>query len=78
MIKSIVNYMINEGTKNTEEDNYIFYTEEIATHFGKSFDEIKEISENILQQLDSRKEVAMCSYENDESFYITFYTDYCN
>ena len=33
---------------------------------------------DILHELDSMKEVAECSFENEEYFYITFFTDYCS
>lgn len=77
-IKTIAEYMVKEGIKNTNECNWGFNIEEIALHFNISIVEIKKNSKEILRQVDSMEEVAECSYENDDTFYITFYTDFCN
>lgn len=76
-IEQIVNYMIETGTEETTEGNYIFFTEEIAERFNCSFEQIQNMSDDILEELDSREEVAASSYESNNSFYITFWRDYC-
>lgn len=75
--KTIAKYMVEEGTESTTEGNYVFYIEEIASHFQLFFEEVKEMSDDILEYLETMEEVAMCSLESDNSFYVTFYTGYC-
>lgn len=77
MIKKIVDYMITEGTEQTQEGNYCFYFEELSQKFNVYFEWLQENIENIIEQLALREEVACVDFESDNSFSIYFNLDYC-
>lgn len=77
MTNQIVKWMVLEGTKNTLSGSYCFYLDEISDKFNLKNEEIRIISEEILEKLKLKEEVADCNYGLDESFYIVFYLAYC-
>lgn len=70
--------MIKAGLNDTLDSNVHYYLDELALLFKTSIDVIKKQKHELLQELESSKEVAMVSFENEDNFYITFWTNYCN
>lgn len=77
MIDKIADMMIEEGIMETTENNYMFFVEEISQRFNLNKEEVLCKAQEILAVLDSREEVAESSFEQDDYFDITFYSDYC-
>lgn len=77
MIKEIVDFMITEGTKQTNEGNWIFYFEELTEHFNVYFEWLQDNIDYIITELENREEVSQADYESDNSISIYFYTDFC-
>lgn len=71
-ITSIVDFIINEGTENTNEGNWNIYFDE----FGKDEEFVKEHKDEILSYLEEREEVADVVLENDR-FEVNYYLDCC-
>lgn len=71
-IKSIVESIVDEGTKNTSEGNWIIYFEE----FKEDEQFVREHKNEICTQLAFRREVAEVSMD-DECIDTTYYLDYC-
>lgn len=71
-IKSIVESIVDEGTKNTSEGNWIVYFEE----FKEDEQFVREHRKDICTQLALRKEVAEVSLD-DDCIDTTYYLDYC-
>lgn len=72
-ITSIVDFIINEGTENTNEGNWNIYFDE----FGKDEEFVKEHQDEILSYLEKREEVADVILEDDR-FEVNYYLDYCS
>lgn len=71
-IKSIVESIVDEGTKNTSEGNWIVYFEE----FKEDEQFVREHKNEICTQLALREEVAEVSLD-DDCIDTTYYLDYC-
>lgn len=69
--------MIKEGTEQTNEGNWIFYFEELTEKFIVCFEWIQESVNDIIEELERCQEVAQFDYENNSSFSIYFYTEFC-
>lgn len=71
-IAEIADKIIEEGTKNTTEGNYIHFFEEFGKHAGFAKDNAEEIAE----ELSKHEEVSDVELTPD-SFDTNFYLDYC-
>ena len=71
-ITEIADKIIEEGTKNTTEGNYIHFFEEFGKHAGFAKDNAEEIAE----ELSKHEEVSDVELTPD-SFDTNFYLDYC-
>ena len=71
-IAEIADKIIEEGTKNTTEGNYIHFFEEFGKHAGFARDNAEEIAE----ELSKHEEVSDVELTPD-SFDTNFYLDYC-
>ena len=82
IIKQIADWMIEGGTENTTEGNWIFYTNEIAEKFGITKNWITACREEIVDALYEHEAVADVIYnwgidDDVKSFDIDFYLSYC-
>lgn len=81
-INEIVNYMISEGTEQTNEGNYCFYLDELKEKFSISFEWLEDNLDEIMEELELKQEVSYVDFEyadreNDSYFSIYFNLDYC-
>ena len=71
-IKSVADYMVQEGTENTTQGNYMFQFAEC----GDDEDFVREHKSEIAEQLCVREEVSDVEMD-DEGFDVNFYLKYC-
>ncbi len=80
LAEAIANYMIVNGTCSTTSGNYVFYFEDICSHFNITRERLDDIQENIIDELISHPQV----YDSDgiwieeDSFHLMFFLGYCN
>lgn len=78
---AMVEWMVEEGTKNTSSGNWVFTSAEIAEAFPVDESNVIKIFGAILAEAYQHEAVAEANvnFENDGSaiFDLTFYTDYC-
>ena len=80
-VPAIVEWMVEEGSKNTSSGNWVFTSAEIAGAFPVAESSVIEMFGAILTELYQHEAVAEVNvnFESDGSatFDLTFYTDYC-
>lgn len=80
-VPAMVEWMVEEGTKNTSSGNWVFTSAEIAEAFPVSESSVIEMFGAILSETYQHEAVAEAdvNFESDGSatFDLTFYTDYC-
>ncbi len=74
-LAAIVDYIINDGTQNTSEGNWMTYFEEFPPELGGA-GFIQENKDKIQELLSTREEVADIELNND-NFDVCYYLDYC-
>ncbi len=80
-VPAIVEWMVEEGAKNTSSGNWVFSSAEIAEAFPVTESSVIKMFGAILTEAYQREAVAEANvnFESDGSatFDLTFYTDYC-
>lgn len=80
-VPAIVEWMVEEGTKNTSSGNWVFTSAEIAEAFPVNESSVIKMFGAILAEAYQHEAVAEANvnFESDGSatFDLTFYTDYC-
>lgn len=80
-VPAMVEWMVEEGTKNTSSGNWVFTSAEIAEAFPVAESSVIKMFGAILTEAYQREAVAEANvnFESDGSatFDLTFYTDYC-
>ena len=82
LVQMICDYIIKDGTENTDSGNWIYYANELAKEFMVPEWWVSNNSDKIMECLYIRKEVADVErvWDGDFNFHefdVTFYTAYC-
>lgn len=78
MVKQIVDFMIEEGTTETNNGSWTIYYDEIENIFNVTKNWLYNHREDIIDELDSRKEILSETWgEEDESFNMNFCLNAC-
>lgn len=75
-IEEIVSFMVSEGTKETNEGNWIFYHEELTEQFNITEEYLNDNINEITSLLNKQEEVSEVEIDSD-NISIYFYTEYC-
>lgn len=81
LINDMVNYIIEEGTQQTTEGNYIFYDRDFKDKFNITNEFLYRNIEDIVRLLERKEEISNIQYETIKELVIyidvSFYLDYC-
>lgn len=78
LVGVIVDYIVKDGTENTNSGNWIIYFSEIKQKFGIDLAKCRKLLARIEDELWQREEVAQVDIDESESCIgTTFYLDYC-
>lgn len=78
LIQKAVEYLVEEGTKNTSSGNWVIEAEEVAEALNVSRDTILEYGDEIADELVLCEPVSGVSYTSEEgNFDMDFFLDYC-
>lgn len=75
--KTIADYIIKIGTENTSNGSWCMDVDELANVFGISEDTVLSLADEIVNELNSREEVAELEFY-DNCFDLMFWLSYCS